>query len=49
MTCFRRESLSRRASLGYSPSTIPIVSPTEVFVSDNDEESAAYTLRQLKR
>ncbi|XP_051158273.1 piezo-type mechanosensitive ion channel component-like isoform X4 [Leptopilina boulardi] len=45
----QRESSSRRGSLGYSPNTIPVVSPNEVFVSDNEEESTIYTLRQLKQ
>ncbi|XP_033209745.1 piezo-type mechanosensitive ion channel component isoform X3 [Belonocnema kinseyi] len=42
------ESSSRRASLGYSPTTIPVVAPNQVFISENDEESTAYTLKQLK-
>ncbi|XP_043467301.1 piezo-type mechanosensitive ion channel component isoform X6 [Leptopilina heterotoma] len=45
----QRESSSRRASLGYSPNTIPVASPNQVFLSDNDEESTIYTLRQLKQ
>ena len=40
---------ARKDSLGHSPSTIPIVSPTEVFVSDHDDDTHVFTLKELKR
>ncbi|XP_012270066.1 piezo-type mechanosensitive ion channel component [Orussus abietinus] len=43
------DSDSRRGSLGYSPSTIPIVSPSEVVVGETEDTTPIYNLKQLKR
>ncbi|XP_015610142.1 piezo-type mechanosensitive ion channel component isoform X3 [Cephus cinctus] len=42
-------SLSRNESLGHSPSTIPIASPTDVALNEPEPESTIYTLKQLKQ
>ncbi|XP_058794046.1 piezo-type mechanosensitive ion channel component isoform X2 [Phymastichus coffea] len=45
----RVSETSRKDSLGHSPSTAPIVSPTEIFASERDEEHHIFTLKELKR
>ncbi|XP_016841730.1 piezo-type mechanosensitive ion channel component isoform X3 [Nasonia vitripennis] len=40
---------ARKDSLGHSPSTVPIVSPTEVFASDHDDQRHVFTLKELKQ
>ncbi|XP_023248310.1 piezo-type mechanosensitive ion channel component isoform X2 [Copidosoma floridanum] len=40
--------VSRKDSLGHSPNAIPIVSSDEVFISQNDDLSRVFTLKELK-
>ncbi|KAL7286394.1 hypothetical protein TKK_0019346 [Trichogramma kaykai] len=35
-------------SLGHSPNTVPIVTPSEVFTSSNEENKHVFTLKELK-